>query len=911
MDLEQLHELITSAASVECMRNLDFGTFLACLRSPKALALSFRRGGSGTPDFAAVSTAVATLVSCKITDDLSLPAKRAAEIMDALSTAFASARVPGQMRQVISHAMDESMEQLDAAEQHQGLQNEHRAPPEVDQGSADMATESDAATDTPRAESFHHEAGTELSLPWQWVLVALAAALPLLEEALPKDEHGVCVLPHQHEMDKQDSEELGLHVTFWGTSLIYYTNKVCDRCMEPIRDRIFYHCGNNCDVDFCARCHEELQGVLGRFFAGGSSKIAGISMTQMTNKMLWAVHAIDELACQILNRSAEERKLIANLLAQEWPIELFSRLVSVVVNTCNAKILYNATQGALVTSVSAAVGMDGTMQYAQEVKPLYMDHMFWYSVGLLQVLYTCNWLQQGSMLLDEPGTRKPGRISCQEFILEGINRCKYDVEWIQWLNHPSTQVPNLITVPTFQITAGFRSLVVHNNLLPISFRRLCLIFDIRERMSRNRVLGRRMAPLVLQVHREPSLLIEDVITAFAIGRRGRTPPRKLSGSASQPDQIREQAAVPDRELVELRVAQVAQVTDGDDSDADGGHVPEGERLSATSEAATSEAAEAEPAPLRRPLRVMFLGEAGQGPGVRKEFFQVALKAFVAALLVPGSNRTYWFGSVDRADAFFACGALLGQAVLNDVLVPSIFPSTLFELLLHDMGSPHASNLTLEHLAAASPEEANSLRHILDYEGSDIGDVYGCLGWERTGRLLGKEITQDNKAEFVDAYVQWALTDRILHQFRHLSDGFRAVLGDSIMLEQMVDALHLEQIVSGGEVPVDVRALQKRCTLQGWEDSENEYIAWLWDVLFEFTEAEKMQFIVFLTGSDRVPLQGWEGLRVVVQKNGSGDDRLPAAYTCFALLLIPKYSSKDVVRSNLLSAIMNSEGFGLN
>jgi len=185
------------------------------------------------------------------------------------------------------------------------------------------------------------------------------------------------------------------------------------------------------------------------------------------------------------------------------------------------------------------------------------------------------------------------------------------------------------------------------------------------------------------------------------------------------------------------------------------------------------------------------------------------------------------------------------------------------------------------------------------------------GMERTGRLLGKEITQDNKAEFVDAYVQWALTDRILHQFRHLSDGFRAVLGDSIMLEQMVDALHLEQIVSGGEVPVDVRALQKRCTLQGWEDSENEYIAWLWDVLFEFTEAEKMQFIVFLTGSDRVPLQGWEGLRVVVQKNGSGDDRLPAAYTCFALLLIPKYSSKDVVRSNLLSAIMNSEGFGLN
>jgi len=244
-------------------------------------------------------------------------------------------------------------------------------------------------------------------------------------------------------------------------------------------------------------------------------------------------------------------------------------------------------------------------------------------------------------------------------------------------------------------------------------------------------------------------------------------------------------------------------------------------------------------------------------------------------------------------------------------VPSIFPSTLFELLLRNMGSPHATELTLEHLAAASPEEANSLRQILDYQNADIGEVYGNLGWERTGRLLGKEITQDNKLDFVNAYVQWALTDRIQHQFGPLSDGFRAVLGNSIMLECMVGAIHLEQIVCGGEVPVDMRAVQKRCALRGWGASEDEYVKWLWDVLFEFTEAEKMQFIVFLTGSDRVPLQGWEGLRVILQRHGDGDDRLPTAYTCFALLLLPKYSSKDVLRRNLRSAIVNSEGFGLN
>ncbi|CAE7245816.1 UBE3A [Symbiodinium necroappetens] len=60
----------------------------------------------------------------------------------------------------------------------------------------------------------------------------------------------------------------------------------------------------------------------------------------------------------------------------------------------------------------------------------------------------------------------------------------------------------------------------------------------------------------------------------------------------------------------------------------------------------------------------------------------------------------------------------------------------------------------------------------------------------------------------------------------------------------------------------------------------------------------------------MPVRGWSSLRLLVQKNGAGDDRLPTAYTCFSLLLLPLYSSVEVLKKNMLLAITNSEGFGL-
>ena len=70
------------------------------------------------------------------------------------------------------------------------------------------------------------------------------------------------------------------------------------------------------------------------------------------------------------------------------------------------------------------------------------------------------------------------------------------------------------------------------------------------------------------------------------------------------------------------------------------------------------------------------------------------------------------------------------------------------------------------------------------------------------------------------------------------------------------------------------------------------------------------FAVFLTGSDRVPIQGMKSLKFIIQPVKGGTQFFPVAHTCFNLLDLPMYKTKEEMENKLLSAIEHSHGFGL-
>ena len=70
-----------------------------------------------------------------------------------------------------------------------------------------------------------------------------------------------------------------------------------------------------------------------------------------------------------------------------------------------------------------------------------------------------------------------------------------------------------------------------------------------------------------------------------------------------------------------------------------------------------------------------------------------------------------------------------------------------------------------------------------------------------------------------------------------------------------------------------------------------------------------QLLEFVTASDRVPVNGMSSVVFIVQKNGDEDSRLPSSSTCYGRLLLPQYSSREVLEEKLSKAIENCVGFG--
>ena len=85
-------------------------------------------------------------------------------------------------------------------------------------------------------------------------------------------------------------------------------------------------------------------------------------------------------------------------------------------------------------------------------------------------------------------------------------------------------------------------------------------------------------------------------------------------------------------------------------------------------------------------------------------------------------------------------------------------------------------------------------------------------------------------------------------------------------------------------------------------------ALLWEVIHELPLEMKKKFLFFCTGSDRVPIKGLGNLSFVISRNGSDEERLPSAHTCFNHLLLPEYTTKSKLKAQLLKAVSDTEGF---
>uniref|UniRef100_A0A8C3YVR6 HECT and RLD domain containing E3 ubiquitin protein ligase 4 n=1 Tax=Catagonus wagneri TaxID=51154 RepID=A0A8C3YVR6_9CETA len=169
------------------------------------------------------------------------------------------------------------------------------------------------------------------------------------------------------------------------------------------------------------------------------------------------------------------------------------------------------------------------------------------------------------------------------------------------------------------------------------------------------------------------------------------------------------------------------------------------------------------------------------------------------------------------------------------------------------------------------------------------------------------VNKQNRQEFVDAYVDYIFNKSVASLFDAFHAGFHKVCGGKVL--QLFQPNELQAMVIGN-TNYDWKELEKNTEYKGEYWAEHPTIKMFWEVFHELPLEKKKQFLLFLTGSDRIPILGMKSLILVIQSTGGGEEYLPVSHTCFNLLDLPKYTDKETLRSKLIQAIDHNEGFSL-
>jgi len=112
----------------------------------------------------------------------------------------------------------------------------------------------------------------------------------------------------------------------------------------------------------------------------------------------------------------------------------------------------------------------------------------------------------------------------------------------------------------------------------------------------------------------------------------------------------------------------------------------------------------------------------------------------------------------------------------------------------------------------------------------------------------------------------------------------------------------------GKSKVDIDLLKRHTSYSGGLNDEAPRIKYLWEVLKELSDNEKLRFVKFCWGQERLPANDEEFDRTQTRfmikpaQYANSERALPKADTCFFNLELPNYPSKEVLKDKILTAI---------
>ncbi|WOL17494.1 E3 ubiquitin-protein ligase [Canna indica] len=336
--------------------------------------------------------------------------------------------------------------------------------------------------------------------------------------------------------------------------------------------------------------------------------------------------------------------------------------------------------------------------------------------------------------------------------------------------------------------------------------------------------------------------------------------------------------------------------------------------------------------LKGRLTVQFQGEEGiDAGGLTREWYQLLSRVIFdkGALLFTtvGNNSTFQPNpnsvyQTEHLSYFKFVGRLVAKALFDGQLLDVYFTRSFYKHIL-------GVKVTYHDIEAVDPDYYKNLKWMLENDVSDIPDLTFSMDADEEKHILYEKnqvtdyelipggrnirVTEETKHEYVDLVAEHILTTAIRPQISSFLEGFNELVPKELV--SIFNDKELELLLSG--LPeIDIDDLQANTEYTGYS-AASSVIQWFWEVVKLFNKEDMARLLQFVTGTSKVPLEGFKALqgisgpqRFQIHKAYGAPERLPSAHTCFNQLDLPEYSSKEQLQERLLLAIHEaSEGFG--
>ncbi|KAH6676057.1 HECT-domain-containing protein [Plectosphaerella plurivora] len=343
--------------------------------------------------------------------------------------------------------------------------------------------------------------------------------------------------------------------------------------------------------------------------------------------------------------------------------------------------------------------------------------------------------------------------------------------------------------------------------------------------------------------------------------------------------------------------------------------------------------------IKKRLRISFKGEEGyDAGGLRKEWFLLLVREVFNpdhGLFTYDEDSQFCYfnpNSFETSDQFFLVGVVLGLAIYNSTILDVALPPFAYRKLMAAAPASSVGPLSqqrpsmtygLEDLAEFRPRLAMGLKQLLEFEG-DVEETFGLdfvVPVEKYGTTSNiplcpggehRPVTMANRREFVALYVKYLLDTAVTRQFEPFKRGFYTVCGGNAF--SLFRPEEIELLVRGSDAALDVDALRGVAEYDNWgtkqPDGTEPVLDWFWDTFKDAMPQEQRKLLLFITGSDRVPAMGAALMPIKISCLGDDEDRYPIARTCFNMLSLRRYKTRERLEHMLWTAVHESEGFGL-